>query len=321
MIRNNWVLKLFIGACIVLLIAAIFRVLTPQQAALPEPDLLVQNADGTRSTFTNISFVGTPPEVPEALPVVEAQPDPALTQNAINQVAFNLGLAEHPDAPHILQSPDWLLTVSRLNNQATLTTMLAVPQGGSLNEGTALEAATIFVNTYLPDSGLQLVRDQVRYLSASDEIVEVQNIAQASIIEVPFTYLIEGIPVFYYYDSLFPITLFMDSNNEVNRANMSSYLGQIFPTQETIPTIPLDQALAQLNSNSTGSILTVTNNTTQNLDLRTILGGTMTEAQLEYRVDSQSQLAYPVYRLSGTLIDVQNIEFDAEIIVPAVNLR
>jgi hypothetical protein len=191
----------------------------------------------------------------------------------------------------------------------------------AIDQNKALTAANDFLKIILPEQDLSPITENIEYFKGGYHLEPSTKIS-ASIVVIPFSYTLEGIPL---YSDTEPdpfATIMVNSNLQVQKASIQTLLTvpeKMYPAE----IITIDDALNNITHSQDGKIASFVE-TEQPLfsepNLNRIKQGTLKTVQLEYRVDAQKNLIYPFYRFEGELVDVDDITFYGEIITPAVEI-
>jgi len=309
---------LIIGLCFIVggyVIASIFRFLTPIVPDLPQTELVTQNLNQTKSTFQNLVFTGEAIKVPKTFKVV-----PVLTNDVSaelkNGLATAFNLVANTENDSLLSGGSYYLSTTQPTTWL-LGENTALPSTKNIPLAEAIVVATTFNSSFIQNNQLQAYSPGASFYEA-DEIHFTETSAdQANLVSVPFTHTIDGLPLFFENQNTFPIIYYVSGDGEVTKATINPFLFQVGEATTTTPSLSVETALANINQNQ-GAIISSTQSEFGELRLEEIVGGTLSEVKLEYRVDQKLGLAYPFYRFKGTVTNSNTTELAVEIITPAV---
>lgn len=312
---SKWIVRLVIIAGVGLVIATIFRLLTPSTPTIPASDLITTNTDGTQTNFSNVVYSGPEIEVPPRMEIasVQVQEIPV-----VDQLIQDFQLQRTSTTFQVWRGPQYSLTYSSQINQYTLSLNQPAPPGSApLNPGTAQEVAKTFVAQYFGGTNLQLLENNIRYtLEEGDSQVPVSQ-AQAAVF--PFSYSLQGFPVVLGQTNLLPVTVTVNQANQLVKAVFTPANLQLTP-RGSKNTLSVETAVENINQGQ-ASITRAFQENFQPIDLASIVSGDMVQGTLQYRMDAQSQLVFPFYVFSGVVINSQNVPINAEISTPAVAIE
>ncbi|HOZ03336.1 MAG TPA: hypothetical protein PKX78_02470, partial [Candidatus Woesebacteria bacterium] len=116
-----------------------------------------------------------------------------------------------------------------------------------------------------------------------------------------------------------PYVIMLDTQYQISKFIV--YPQQVIDFQPTSehPTLTIDQTIRNISQQNWASIIGVKNDLSTH-DLTQVIKLDLTNARVEYRIDSQTQQALPYYRFEGkaTLADQKVVEVD--VISPAIKI-
>ncbi len=315
----QWFRVTLIIAAVLLGAGYLFRLLTPTQVAL-QPTLET-NYKGTLSSFEAITFIGNAPSIPNELAVATAEnfapfdfEDRSTKQKIIER--YNLQL--HPEVPTLWMSPSYALQVIEATGSYELSTLVPLPTGKLVDSLRAQQVATEFLNSVFPENNLQILTNKIVYREADvhGDIVEASD---AGLMEIPFGYSLEGYPVLLERSVLYPVTITINADNQLQKAVFQPFF--LTPTVSgRIKTLTIPQAIANINDDR-ATIISSHYQGFESEALDTIQSGSLHTVTIEYRVSPDTKLIVPYYRFAGQLKNTADQEFFAEIITPAVQTQ
>lgn len=320
-IRNlNWQQGLIIFLIISLAITYIFRVLTPNQIA-PQPSVFTNLYD-METQLHNIVFSGKAPEIPAELPISTlVSYDENITdvkQRFINKFQLN-----EKDGPievwesdtyttSILEDP-FLIVLSKKSENVRQESEV----GFNNNQITQItNQANTLIKELFPENTPVLYQKNMAYLTDSIEPEFTNNPQEAGMIYVPFTYQINGIPVYLEKELHYVAYFIYNTRLELVRAEIRPYELN-FTAQRNYQTVPIDLAMSNVNNNNLALIYT---EPYRALPTLTASEGDMSAAYVEYRVDPVSDTIAPYYRFTGTVSE-GDFDYFVEIITPAIQTK
>ncbi len=317
-IPPRWIVITGITATLILIAAAIFRIITPPEPKVPRTDIVTKNINNSTSTFGQIDFKGTPPNFPETLPVALIRPGATSIQSVIDQMIGDFGLTPNANVKNVWTGQSYSLSKDPFDD-----TYLLVKQGATPAEnlrpvdlGAAQAAGQNFIATYFPGLAIVPIPTTANYFINHGHF-ETSPPQTATVVSLSFSYTIQDIPVFYKSQSEYPFFMFVDSENQILKFIFSPQLitFDLQPTPKKV--LSIDQALSNIKSGQ-GAIISATQGMNQPLSLKVITSAILDDVKLEYREDVETQLIYPFFRFTGTAKNNQNDDLNVEIITPAV---
>jgi hypothetical protein len=319
---SRWPLLLASGSIVVLIIALVFRLITPKQ--VPAPPLIAANYDNSTTTFRNVTYVGDPVNTPPSLPTGVASLHKAdhqhIMQTLINkfqlQEVTNVSDASLPTlyTNHSLQ----MYYVSEMG-VVQLSTH-TIPQIPPTDKAVATEyfvglAEALAAELY-PAVQLTALVNEIVYLQTDGPEYAEASPSDANLISIPLYDSVMNYPLYYSHNLYPPLTVVLDTSGTVQR--LVAYTEYVsFTPERQFPTISYTQALAQINRGN-ASIATAWFEGRLDDSMSEVVGGTLRSIALEYRMDPSTQRTLPYYRFTGILVNKSGNPFDAEVITPAV---
>ena len=326
-IKNlNWIKLLLIFSAIGIVIGSLFRILTPQEhtPTLPETQTALVNPDGTKSEFQNITFEGTHLAPEQELGVYQAILSEAKTKTALNAAIERL--ASHHQLKEIYTD-----TTSSIHT-GELYTLLIDFTSNEINfskdslETTvipgleaSLEKAANFLYFVLPETNFRPIPQQVKYYGGELHLVPLPK-QEASIVEIPFSVLVDQLPVFYHQEIDAFARVFVDGNGQVQKAVIRP-ISLEYELATSFTPITIEEALVGINQKNIGSIIRTAADNPTPVSLEEIKNGILKSTNLEYRIDPALNLIYPCYRFEGNFIDKNNQKFEGVLITPAIAIE
>lgn len=222
----------------------------------------------------------------------------------------------------VYASEDHTLNISMIKQNLNFSRNNPSGEPTAIDQDQAVKAAQDFIKTFLPEQNLYPITENIEYFSGDYHLQPSTKIS-ANVVLIPFSYNLDGIPLYYESDSTPFLTILVNSKLQIQKMNIET---KQFASNKagTANIIPLSETINNINQKQLGTIISYSE-TSQILanepTLSTIKQGSLKTAQLEYRVDSNRNLIYPFYRFEGTLADANGIEFEGEIITPAINIE
>lgn len=306
---------------IALIIGAILRALTPPPVRVPQTKFLTTNLNGTTSSFSNVRYIGPDFTVPSELPVVNAQTTGTSTSDIQNRLIEKFDLTAAREPSNLWVGLDFYLSYdsrqSRYILQNQMVTQNPDAATTTINKAQAVTAAQTFLHDIFPDTPIAPLESEMLFFSDYDEHYNEVSESNARQVTIPFAYLIEGYPLFYEKQSEFPFEVTVNNANEVVKVSFAPQFLTI-TTLQNAEIISPAAALSNLNERSLGALVKAQNRAVDNANLSQVVGGQLTRGSLEYRLDPETHIAFPVYRFDGSITLESGSVLDASIITPAV---
>lgn len=315
----KWFQITLIIAVVLLGAGYLFRLLTPTQVEL-QPTLN-RNYQGGTTTFEKVTYIGIAPNFPNELPVATAvnfQPLNLEDRTVKDKLIAQYDLQRHPVVTTLWLSPSYALQEIEATGSYELSNQSFLPDEKVVDSVKALDTAKSFVEEYFPTSNLLVLEDRIIYREA-DVHGDVVEAAEAGLVEIPFGYVIEGYPVFLEKSVEYPISVMVNANNTIQKANFHPYFLEA-TIDGKIKTLSIPEALANINANK-ATIISSFYSGFETQSLENITSGALADVQIEYRVSSDTNRIVPYYRFKGQLTNSEGQEFYGEIITPAVQTQ
>ncbi|MDQ3008667.1 MAG: hypothetical protein M3Q81_03650 [bacterium] len=314
--NKRWFQIGVVVVAIALVVAAILRALTPVTPEIPQTPLAVTNLDNTRTSFNNVTFVGTPLTPPARMSVARVLPNQQSVEEVTNRLITSFNLQPVAGAPNTWTSDEYFLSFVPEVGQyefgrqtldiSGISPIITKPQG--------MAVAQNFIAATFPNIQLGPIDAGVEYLGAQIHPESVPA-EEAHFISVPFSFSVDGYPVYYLNSTIFPFIVVADTNG-VQKVRYQPLMSNL-ETAWQAETLSLAEAMANINANQAAIIFADQEEVLQT-NIRSITSGQLESVVLEYRVDANAGLAYPYYRFTGTLLNADGVAIDVVVITPAV---
>ena len=315
--RVNFLLLISIAAIVVLLVAAIIKIITPTSEKIVVNDFAVNNYDDTQSTFKKISFSGNEITIPETFNIYQAQNSTGLADELANKLLIEYQLVADDDIENYWLSNDYALAKNSYEHYYTFKG--ATPDNGSKNlaiiANSAIEVCQNFYSKYNINLPLIPQEDALIYLDSGFE----QNVVesnQATFLQIPLTYELDGYKVFYENQNSYPFFCRVDNLYNLERVVFRDFF-QEFQVVRQMSAISINQAVNNIKKGN-ASIIDAESDYAVVIDLNWINEADLYSVSIEYRYDSELKIAYPFYKFQAKLTNSAGINIQAEIITPAI---
>jgi len=319
-LKNRWVTILLVFSLVGLIATAIFRLITPTEPVAPKTEFITTNQAGGSTSFNNIRFTGSPPSPIESLPLATIQPSQTTLDYVREQLIANYQLQQVVGISGLWSGNTHTLSYNEEADEYLFYALDTLEDSLLTEPNLAIENAQAFVRATFPNLPLVAQRESVTYFQGLEELEETTR-SEAMALEISFAYAVENIPVYIGHQRTAPITVVVNSLNEIQKVVFQPHFLTITPAEELSKVIDLSAALESINNRDEASIVSAYETTTGVFSLAEIQDGALDSVRLEYRADLESGLAYPFYRLTGELVNTDGQTIQAEIITPAVKTQ
>ncbi len=316
MLKQNWV-KIFIALVIVLLVvSAVLRAIAPPVVKIPQSqDFTQKNLYGTKTTFQNITYTGTEFKVPTQLSIAQFTPMALTGDKLATQFETDFNLTALGIPANTWAGTSYSFSLAEGSGHNVLNKDDAFPSAQIVNKDQAIQTAQTFLQKYIPGNTLQVISDKINYYADSPEPA-VTDASKSNLVFLPFSYVIDGYPVFYQNQRDYPFEFLVDPENNIHKFSYYPFFIQISPGQKQ-NTISIAQAVTNINAGK-ASLISMDADDTSVTDISQITSAKLNAVSIEYRTDSQSGYVYPFFRFLGTATNGKNESFQVEIITPAI---
>lgn len=304
---------------VIFITAVVIRILLPPEPSVPLSTLSSTNSDGSTTTFGSVTLTAQLFSMPNSLPIYEVTlSDTVSTTNTLVQ-SLNLTAAQ---TPGVWESETYLLVQDQYSKQLTL---LLKNQLETTAPTTTSEAATTVAQQFISELGLNnyiplpaLVKEQPFEAEQEYGSSGLANATSETIFAVPFSVDVSGYPLYLNASRNVPLKVMVEKSGAVNTVLFEPNIPIM--KQLGLKTLLSPQEAVEGLTQGRGSIITASSesNVTE-LSLASITQLNLSEVILEYRVDSELQLAYPFFRFSGSATQADR-QLHIELLTPAVAL-
>lgn len=333
MTKNKY-LRLFYGlVVVVVIVSAILIAITPKEQLEPPtiaPAITTTNIDKTVSNFNEVSFVGNDQLV---LDYIANNPTPniyriVIAPNGVDEVAkliinnLELQLTFSNQTISFYQNDSYELMVNSVAKSVVLNKKITPDPQDSLTGFIDAEQAILVAKHYLNqviNLPLEPRKNAVAYF-AGEPHMEPTTSLTAKFISVPFTIMLEELPVFFEQEQQDIAQVLLNSSNEIVKVEITP-INLSFDPAKQARLMGVYEAIDNINQKKIGSIIMVEQEGMAPVDLSTIQSGELSEVGLEYRVDMEQGIAYPAYRFLGKLTNGEGVVFKAILITPAISIQ
>lgn len=310
---------------LLLLLSAILRALTPKESAVPNnPKLTRTNINQTQSEYSNIEYVGRSPDLPDGLAVSQFK-EISNEDRVVQTIIDNLRLVksdksdrywENKQGQYLHQDPYSRKYQLSFNlKQVSQTEVDPLYQPKQLLEVAQKEIVSLF-----PQLKLSSQPTKIDFFKAGVEFYQKSTQNNYDFAHIPFSYTIDGFPVFYGQETASPFVVRISSSGKILSVNFAP----LFITWQTISqnkSLTVGQALENINQNNMASIISYgLQSEAVEVKLSEIQSANLETVSVEYRQDKDSQILYPFYHFVGQAKDAANQQIKIDLITPAVKV-
>lgn len=314
--NSSWVVILFFITLGVLTFNYVLKFFIPQ--GVSEQNLLKSNYDNSTTSFNKLEFTNLLPQLPEKLPIAKINKITVSTAQLEQRLLQTYELKQLPQIDTIWQGP--LYSLTKIPDPLTYVLIRKVepaqpPTTIVISEALAVAEKT--VKTLFPDEEMQAISQTAQpYTVWIHPHPEPASAADANALQISFGYQFGPYPVFYAKDYTYPVTLIITGDGLVGKITAQPFV-VTYSEDRVFKTVSLAEALKAIEGGN-GSIIYQSYKGSGTPSLATIVSGEFTSVSVEYRADDTSELLIPYYRFKGRLTNTENIDFEAEVITPAI---
>lgn len=318
-LKTRWLTILVVLAIVGILATVILRLITPATTQIPKTDFVSTNQSGSLTSFSGVKFTGNYSSDIASLPPAVMQPSQTTLDYIKNQLIEKNDLQQAVGIESLWRGNNYTLSYNSANDTYLFYSNFEPTEGKLIDDTNKnLETAKEFVRETFPNLNLVAQTDSILYLSGYGEYEE-SNKDNANSMEIPFTYTINGVPVYFNHEAMPPVLVIMNNEGTIQKVRFQTFFLEFIPGETKMPLINIGDALDNIN-NDQASIIRAYNDDGE-FSLGTIKSGNLKKVQLEYRADLDSGLVYPFYHFTGEITDTSGKLINTEIITPAVKLR
>lgn len=322
--NNNFLKYFFLFSFLLLIINITVRFFLPQEVPVQTSDFQTTNKDGSQSIFLEVSYSGQQSEIPESFSINTYDIPNINFDEVKNNLISNLNLEANPNIDTIWANDEWYLNYQPETNKYILLNLIESENSHDedLPIGFNREGLTNFaeneINKIFSNLDLIIQTENIDFWPNEHEFIEKTTIDRATLADIPFTYSIDGFPLFYQKEASFPFKLTVFSNLTFGKMTYFPFSiePQVIGNRKSLS---VDQAIENIRSNKFASIISNAQERGTELKIDTILSVNFETYSIEYRVDEEQGLIYPFYRFSGNA-ETTNDNLWVEVLTPAVDI-
>lgn len=314
--RPSFLVVVMLITGVTLLLSVIISIITPTKDRIVANDFVVNNFNDTQSTFKKVSFTGTKIVVPVNFNIYQSQNNSGLAEELVDKLIKEYGLQPDESTPNYWTGATNSLAKNNyehyyiFSNQAEKKDNVLV-----IIADEAISVCQKFYSKYSLLLDLKPQKNSLLYLNTGLE-QSIVSAKQATFLQIPLTYELDGYKVFYENQSDYPFFCRVNSNYELERVVFKDFFER-FQALKEIPSISIDQAISNIK-NGNASIIKANSKIVSAIDLNWINEAELYSVEIEYRYDGELKIAYPFYKFQTKLTNSAGINIEAELITPAV---
>ena len=317
---KKWPFYVATTAFIGILLTVILRIITPPIVTIPQTEFVSTNKNGSVSSFSNITFSGQQPEISQNLYMVAVKPLTDYGQAVKNFFIEKNNVPQVKNVQNVWRNDEFLVVISQADNLYSISSVKTVKENILKDEEKAFKKAQEFVDLYFGKGKFSPQKNNVTFFAGIEEAFKSER-KNASIIEIPFSYSVLGLPIYIEYFSQAPIMVALNSESNIQKVTFQKDFLDFEVTQKKLISISVEEALENINKNQIGSVISAHTESFGELSLAEFRKGDFSKVTLEYRADLTNEIAYPFYRFEGELINKDNKLVYTQVITPAVKLQ
>jgi hypothetical protein len=304
---------------IVIFVSAILKALTPKKVVVRNTTFNTTNFDGSKSQILDIQFQGEPPLLPKKLSIAAVEQLPQTAQDVVDILSKNYNLSKNNSVDNVWEGREGgLLTQDPYSKEYTF--FFPYKENNDLTElspeNLTEKARSFMINTF-SNTDIIFISSKIEELPDQEELSPIgESNKNGELFLIPFSYKIDGEPVFFAKNSLVPFRLTLDKRGNFRTLRFTPNFFKFSPIQNK-DTISVDQAINNIKKGQ-ASIITSYSDELINIDIKKIKKLIVSSVEIEYRPDQDNGFAYPFFRLSGTATNEQNTLLKVEVITPAI---
>ena len=317
--QNNLLIYLGIFVTSSLIIASILRILTPEKEKIIESDFVINNYNKTKTTYKKVVFKGKEIKIPETFSLFRPLNNENQAKYLAEKIIKEYQLIEDQNIKNFWGNDNYYLTYQERNNAYSFYDYRENTEEASTSTSLNIDLFSKNCENFIQEFDLNLSakRQDQDIFFIGDLEGGAENFEETKLIEIPFTQEINEYPVFYQNEKAYPFYCRVDKTGEV-KTFIFKDLFKEFEEIKQIESINLDTAVNNI-SKGKASIVYSESNEAEIFDLSYIQSATLSDVSIEYRYDSDLQILYPFYKFQAKIINLDDINIDAEIITPAVS--
>ncbi len=313
--RKRNILLLIFLLLLLLLISIILRKITPKTENtipfIPQPKITSFNSTLRTDTQVIKSFPSL--QVPQTMRVyqISSSIDPAV----FLREKEGLKTAKNPGV-WVDTSGKKRLAVDPYTRRYNYTMDVETLEGSLIPLDSALTESKSFLTNSLNTNNLTPMVDKARFWTDGGGHFEETTSEKATIISIPFSLLIDEIPVFFEDGVDYPVEIYVNNKKEVVRADFPLGLISVISIGN-VPTRSIDRALQEL---SNATVIQASYDFLP-IPLQSLTSIEITLVTLENRGSQQSNNVVPYYRFYGKATTKDKKSLELQFVIPAVVIK
>lgn len=302
-------------ALITIVVLIIINQQVQQGKKLPETNFFQTNQNNQSQTIKNVIYVGSEFSLPPSFPIFKInQKD---KEGLVDFFVKKYNLLKHANVDDLYINDKYFLNVDKQNGEYyafSLHQPLNILPFG-VKQDQALSVADQIIQEFFPDSHLIAQQNEIIYLKGG-YMIEQTTKEEASYIQIPYSYNLNNLPVFYQKDTQYPFLLTLSSEYELVKLEFSPLFLE-FEETNNFNSLDLKKVLENVNQKQKSIIVDSFSQDEVPISAKDVVSGKLISYQLEYRIDQNNQIAFPALNFSGVFKNSQDEEFEGKLITPA----
>jgi hypothetical protein len=322
--KKNWLLLTLVTLVLLGLVGFILRYTATRLQQSP-PSLIDRgNSNQTRTNFFNLTFTGSAPAVPEKMWIAQVtQFSESNDSPLIDSLIKKFQLQPSPHVTNVWKGETYSLEFDQTNNEYRLSKnfLPRITNSKTISQSSVarlITSASQAAKDIFPDTLFIAFPEKIELLRA-DGLFEEAPIETATHIRIPFGLSYYDTPVLLDFSRGFPMTIVLDADGEMTALVARPFTAE-FEASSQHSTLSTQEAIQEIQRGN-ASIVDSYSEQTITPKLESVVRGEFISAALEYRIDTSTNLLIPYYHFKGTLVNIDNDIFTADVITPAVRLN
>lgn len=311
------------GAAVFFIILSFFiNLITPKVDPVQKSSFVSTNKDGSTTQFSGFNFIGKVISVSTKMEIAEVISKDITEDYIKNQLIENLRLKPNKNYSFIWNGPTHALQKNRTENRYVLSLNSNKDKiiNQKINKEEAIKTSLGFLSENFPNLKLSVINSEIIYANNQIEF-EPSSPDEAQLMVIPFSYEINGFPIFNDNQSMPPFRITINNQYKILKMEYQLLFAS-FKTIKKVSTITIEEAIRNINNNKNkASIIKTGQKEIGPLSIDQLTSGKLGEVKIEYRIDPNQNIAYPFYKFSGKAINKEGIELTLTIITPAIDIR
>jgi hypothetical protein len=301
-------------ALIIIVVLIIVNQQIKDSKKLPKTDFFNLNQNQEAQNIQNIIYVGPDFSLQPTFPIFETTK--LEKENLVDFFVKKYNFLKNSQVEDLYVNDKYFLNVDKGESEYYSLSLHQPPNllPFGLKKDQALEVGKQLIQDFFPNSQLVAQINDINYLKGG-YMIDPTTKEEATYIQIPYTYQLNNLPIFYKKDSQFPFLLTLSSEYELVKLEFSPFFLE-FNETNNFNSLNLETVLNNININKKAVIMDPFDQNEVPIDSQNIVSGKLLSYKLEYRLDETNNLAFPVINFLGNFKNNQGEEFKAKLITP-----